>query len=199
MKIEKLNQQTAAATGVKKWMISMFTLTQVALVSTLFLFMTRGDSHRETLVPPVIHQTFWIDEDAVSKEYLIEMGVFLAQIYFDVSPANVDFNHKTLKRYIDPRFYGRLENEAGAFSTRIKADNASTFLAISTVTPDEQHNRIAISGLLNTYLGDSKTSSIPKTYIFEFGFKGGKVLLTGMKETNNANKPFEDAPANKAN
>ena len=71
MKIDKLNQQTAAATGVKKWMISMFTLTQVALVSTLFLFMTRGDSHRETLVPPVIHQTFWIDEDVYKRQTVI--------------------------------------------------------------------------------------------------------------------------------
>lgn len=198
MKIDKLNQQVASALGVKKWMISMFMLTQVALVSVLIIFITRGDTHRETLIPPVIHQTFWVDDEVVSKEYLIEMGVFLAQIYFDVSPANVDFNHRTLKRYIDPRFYGRLENEAGAFSSRIKNDNASTFLSISTVTPDEQHNRIALSGLLNTYLGDSKTSSIPKTYIFEFGFVGGKVLLTGMKETNNANKPFEDGTAAKA-
>jgi conjugal transfer pilus assembly protein TraE len=191
MKISNLTQQTAIVTGVSRWMIVMFSLSQLAVVMLLLVFLTHGDSHRETLVPPVIHRTFWVEDDAVSRDYLIEMGVFLTQIYFDVTPANVNFNHQVLKRYIDPVFYGQLEAEASVYADRIKTDNASTTFAIATVVPDEKHNRIALSGLLNTYLGDSRTSSILKTYIFEFGFKGGKVLLTGMRETHNENKPFE--------
>lgn len=191
MDIKKLTGYAAAATGVSRWMIVMFTLSQIALVVTLILFLTRGDTHRETLVPPVIHKSFWVENERVSKDYLVEMGVFLTQIYFDVSPANVEFNHKVLKNYVDPRFYGKLEIEAGNYAMRIKNDNASTFFSISSVIPDEKHNRIAVIGLLNTFLGDSRTSSIPKVYIFEFSFLGGKILMTGMKESNNANKPFD--------
>ncbi|MEQ1601337.1 MAG: type IV conjugative transfer system protein TraE [Methylophilaceae bacterium] len=192
MKITKLTHQAAAATGVAQWVIVMFTLSQAAIVVLLIVFMTRGDTHRETLVPPVIHRSFWVEDDAVSKEYLIEMGVFVAQIYYDVTPANVDFNHRILKTYVDPVYYGQFETEAAAFSTRIKADNASTTFSIATVVPDEKNKRIALTGLLNTYLGDNRTSSINKTYIFEFGLKGGKILLKGTRETINENKPFEE-------
>jgi len=192
MRIDKLSGHVAAATGVRQWMVLMFILSQIALVLTLIVFLTRGDTHRETLVPPTIHSTFWVQDDKVSKEYLVEMGVFLAQLYFDVTPQNVDFNHRTLKNYVDPRFYGVLETQAGAYAQKVKADNASTFMAIATVIPDEKNQRVGIQGVLNTYLGESRTSQSNKVYVFEFGRHGGRVLLTGMKEGKNAKKPFED-------
>ncbi|OZA31226.1 MAG: type IV conjugative transfer system protein TraE [Hydrogenophilales bacterium 17-61-9] len=191
MRIDKLSGNVAAALGVRKWVVMMFALSQIALVLMLIAFLTRGDTHRETLVPPTIHKSFWVEDDKVSKEYLIEMGVFLAQLYFDVTPQNVDFNHRALKRYIDPRFYGTLEIEAGAYAQKIKKDNASTFMAIAMVMPDEAKQRIAVQGILNTYLGDSRTSQVNKTYVFEFGQRGGRVLLTGMREGKNAAQPFD--------
>jgi conjugal transfer pilus assembly protein TraE len=192
MRIDKLSSHVAAAVGVRQWMVVMFALSQAALVLMLLVFLARGDSHRETFLPPQIHQSFWVADDKVSKEYLIEMGVFLAQLYFDVTPQNVDFNHRTLKNYVDPRFYGALETEAGAYAQRIKTDNASTFLAIATVSPDEAHQRIGIQGVLNSYLGDTRTSQTNRVYVFEFGRHGGRVLLTGMREGKNATNPFDD-------
>jgi len=195
MRLDKLSANVAAALGVRNWMIVMFGLSQIALVMMLIAFLTRGDTHRETLTPPTIHQSFWVEDDQVSKEYLIEMAVFLTQLYFDVTPQNVDFNHRAIKKYIDPRFYGTLESEAGAYAQKIKADNASTFMAIAMVIPDEAGQRIAVQGLLSTYLGDSRTSQINKTYVFEFGKRGGRVLLTGMKEGKNAAQAFNENPA----
>jgi conjugal transfer pilus assembly protein TraE len=195
MRIDKLSGNVAAALGVRKWLVMMFALSQIALVLMLIAFLTRGNTHRETLVPPTIHQSFWVENDQVSKEYLVEMGVFMTQLYFDVTPQNVDFNHRAIKKYIDPRFYGTLETEAGAYAQRIKADNASTFMAIATVVPDEAKQRIAVQGILNTYLGDSRTSQVNKTYVFEFGQRGGRVLLTGMKEGKNATQAFDESPA----
>lgn len=195
MRIEKLSGQVAASLGVHRWAVVMFALSQAATLLMLVVFLTRGDTHRETLVPPTIHKTFWVEDDKVSKEYLIEMGVFLAQLYFDVTPQNVDFNHRMLKTYVDPRFYGKLEIEAGAYAQKIRADNASTFMAIATVMPDEARQRIAVQGVLNTYLGDSRTSQVNKTYVFEFSQRGGRVLLTGMREGKNATQPFDENTA----
>ncbi|MEW6400242.1 MAG: type IV conjugative transfer system protein TraE [Chloroflexota bacterium] len=195
MRIDKLSGQVAVTLGVRRWAVMMFALSQIALLLMLIAFLTRGDTHRETLVPPTIHATFWVEDDKVSKEYLIEMGVFLAQLYFDVTPQNVDFNHRTLKSYIDPRFYGKLEIEAGAYAQKIKADNASTFMAIAMVMPDEAKQRIAVQGVLNTYLGDSRTSQVNKTYVFQFAQRGGRALLTGMREGKNAARPFEEITA----
>ena len=194
MRIEKLSGQVAATLGVKRWMILMFALSQITLLLGMVIFITRGDTHRETLVPPTIHRSFWVEDDKVSKEYLIEMGIFLAQLYFDVTPQNVAFNHQLLKRYIDPRYYGKLETEAGAYAKRIKDDNASTFFAVATIITDEPKQRVAVQGILNTYLGDARTSQVNKTYVFEFGQRGGKVLLTGMKESKNATQAFDEIP-----
>lgn len=195
MRIEKLGGQVAATLGVKRWMVWMFSISQISLLLGMVIFMTRGDTHRETLVPPTIHNTFWVEGDQVSKEYLIEMGVFLAQLYFDVTPHNVDFNHRLLKGYIDPRYYGALENEAGAYARKIKEDNASTFFAVATVVTDEPKQRIAVQGVLNTFLGAERTSQVNKSYVFEFGRRGGKTLLTGMRESTNVANPFDETPA----
>jgi len=78
MRIDKLSGQVAVTLGVRRWAVMMFALSQIALLLMLIAFLTRGDTHRETLVPPTIHTTFWVEDDKVSKEYLIEMGVFLA-------------------------------------------------------------------------------------------------------------------------
>lgn len=195
MKIERLSENVANQLGVRRWMIVMFALTQFALVLALLALIVRGDSHRETLVPPTIHKTFWVSDEKVSSEYLVEMAVFLSQLYFNVTPSNVDFNHRAIKTYIDPRAFGRVEIEARAYSTKIKKDNASTFFAISTIVPDEAGQRIAVQGVLNTYLGDARTSQITKTFIFEFGQSGGKTLLKAMKEGTNAINPFAQKPA----
>lgn len=192
MKIEKLSENVANQLGVRRWMITMFALTQAALVLILLVFISRGDSHRETLVPPVIHKTFWVEDDKVSKEYMVEMAVFLAQLYFDVTPSNVEFNHKLLQNYVDPRAWGKLEIESRAAATRLKKDNASTFLAIATAVPDEARQRVAIQGVLMTYLGDARTSQLTKTYIFEFAQVGGRTLLKGMTEGKNAINPFAE-------
>lgn len=190
MKIERLSENVANQLGVRRWMIVMFALTQVALVLSLFSLILKGDSHRETLVPPVIHNTFWVDDDKVSTEYMVEMAVFLSQLYFNVTPANVDFNHRVVKRYVDPRAFGQLEVEARAYSAKIKKDNAATFFAIASVVPDEAHQKIAVQGLLNTYLGDARTSQVTKTYIFEFGRSGGRTMLKSMTEGRNVMNPF---------
>lgn len=194
MRIEKLSGQVAATLGVKRWMILMFALSQITLLLGMVIFFARGDTHRETLVPPTIHRSFWVEDDKVSKEYLIEMSIFLAQLYFDVTPQNVVFNQNLLKRYIDPRYYGKFETEAGAYAKRIKDDNASTFFAVATIVTDEPKQRVAVQGILNTYLGDARTSQVSKTYVFEFGQRGGKVLLTGMKEGKNAAQAFDEIP-----
>jgi conjugal transfer pilus assembly protein TraE len=184
MKISLLGRDAANRLGAKQWVVSLLAMTLLLNLLLAAAMLMKGDHQREILVPPVIHQTFWVEDDKVSKEYLVEMGVFLAQLYFDVTPTNVDFNHKTLLFYTHPKFYGALQVKAGGYADRMKTDNSSTFLAISGMHVDEAGSRVAVTGLLNTYVGDQRISSVPKVYAFTFSFNSGRVLLTSIKETN---------------
>jgi conjugal transfer pilus assembly protein TraE len=196
MKVTLISKEAASRLGVKQWIVTLLGLLVLSNVLLTGLLLVRGNNHRETLVPPVIHQSFWVEDDKVSKEYLMEMGVFLAQLFFDVTPDNVTFNHDHLKKYVHPRFYGALENNANGYAERMKRDNSSTFLSISSLVPDERNARVAIRGILHTYVGDRRVASLAKTYAFGFAFNSGRVLLTSIKETNdkdlfgdNANAP----------
>ena len=184
MKIDLLGKEAAARLGIKRWIVSLLAIAMLLNVLLAAITLIKGNNHRETFVPPVIHKTFWVEDDKVSKEYLQEMGVFLAQLYFDVTPTSVAFNHKVLLNYVHPKFYGRMQISAGGYEDRMKADNSSTTFAISGLRTDEDHSTVAVSGMLNTYVGDRRISSLAKIYVFKFGFKSGRVLLTDIKETN---------------
>lgn len=192
MKINQITRETALRLGVKQWHVMLLGMSMALNMLLAGMLIAKGNNHRETLVPPVIQKTFWVEDGKVSKEYLTEMAVFMAQLYFDVTPSNVDFNHSHLKRYVHPRFYGVLEQSAGGYAQILKKDNSSTHFSVVSIKPDEENSRVALQGILTTYVGDRKAAEKSKTFALEFGFDGGRVLLTGIKETNDKD-PFGDS------
>lgn len=194
MRINQITRETALRLGIKQWHVLMLGMSIALNLILGGLLVAKGNNHRETLVPPVIQKSFWVEDGKVSNEYLVEMAVFLAQLYFDVTPSNVDFNHQHLKRYVHPRYYGVLEQSAGGYAQILKRDNSSTHFSVTTIKPDEEASEIALSGTLTTYVGDRRVAQKHKTFTMAFGFDGGRVLLTSIKETNDKD-PFGDSPA----
>ena len=171
-------------TGIKKSFSMLFIglLVSVLMLSTVLVF--KKDRIRTVVTPMTIKNSFWVDDENVSDEYLIEMGTFISQLSLDVTPINVDYQQKMLLKYACSSAFGQLQNESGAYAVRIKENSASSMFEVRQFTPDSKRNRIAMHGDLSTFVGDKRVSKVPKIYAITFENKSGTVKFCGMKETN---------------
>ena len=108
MEIGKLSRQFEATTGIGR-IIQMLAILSIlgSFILAAALFIQVNKSHRETLVPPHINKTFWIDGEKVSPEYLEQMGLFVLQLAVNNTPSSVDYNNQVLLRYVAQRATAR--------------------------------------------------------------------------------------------
>ncbi len=191
MKLKQLSDDIAFRTGVKGifqvLLIGSFTtnlLLAIALASA-------DRTHRETMVPPDIKRTFWVEDSKVSAEYLEQMGNFIIQLALDNTPVNAEYNAKMLLKYAAPASYGELEKTLLINAKRLKDDNASTVFSPRAVTPNERENSIAFSGVLTTYIGDKRVSEVQKNYLVKLGYSSGRVYVLELRETD-PKQPFKE-------
>ncbi len=173
-----------ARTGLKKSFMALFValIAAVLLLSIALAFKT--DKVRTVITPMNIKNSFWVDDENVSNEYLTEMGTFISQLMLDVTPSNVDYQQKMLLKYACSSAYGAIQNDTGAYAVRVKETSSSSMFEINQVTPDSKHNRIAMHGSLSTFVSDKRVSKLQKIFVVNFENKNGMVKFCGMKETN---------------
>lgn len=191
MKLKQLSDDIAFRTGVKG-------ILQVLLIGSfatnLFLSIALASAdrtHRETMVPPDIKRTFWVEDSKVSSEYLEQMGTFLMQLALDNTPASAEYNARMLLKYAAPASYGELERVLLVNAKRLKEDNASTVFSPRAVTPNDKENSIAFSGVLTTFIGDKRVSELQKNYLVKLGYSAGRIYVLEMRETD-AKQPFKE-------
>ena len=148
-------------------------------------FLLRDRTHRETLVPPTIHKTFWVEDENVDPAYLEQMGVFLLQLILNTTPATSDVSVTTFLKYTGPESYGRLEKVLRAQAAQLKAGAVSTafYPRAVTVAPGAR-NSIAIGGVLSAFGADKRLPDRAITYILRFRFYGGKLYLSELSEAD---------------
>lgn len=194
MKLKQLSDDIAFRTGVK----GIFQVLLIGSFATnLFLSIALASAdrtHRETMVPPDIKRTFWVEDSKVSAEYLEQMGNFLMQLALDNTPISAEYNARMLLKYAAPASYGELERMLLVNAKRLKEDNASTVFSPRGVTPNEKENSIAFSGVLTTFIGDKRVSEVQKNYLVKLGYSAGRVYVLEMRETD-AKQPFKEPDA----
>jgi conjugal transfer pilus assembly protein TraE len=153
---------------------------------------TADRTHRETLIPPTISRSFWVEDTKVSNSYLEEMGLFVIRNALDVTPVSADFQHQQILKYANPTAFGTLQKELNANALRMKELNVSTFFSVTAVTPNEAKQQVAFHGILSTMLGDKIINTENKVYLVTFGMSNGKIHVLELRETGAA-QPFEAA------
>lgn len=184
MKITKLSEEIEFRSGFKMVFQAILALS-LMMNLLLAIGLAKADrTHRETMVPPVIHKTFWVEDDKVSPEYLEEMGLFITQLALNNSPMSIDYNIEKLLKYAAPQSYGELEKTLKVTAVNMKRDASSTVFSVRGVTPNDKDNSVAFSGMLATYIAEKKTSEVPKAYIIKFGYSAGRVYVIEFRETD---------------
>jgi len=180
------SREVALRTGFGRALQALLVLFMGLTVLLAATLAVRSNNVRTVLVPPVVSKSFWVDDATVSPEYLEQMALFLAQLIYNVTPANADYNTRVLLNYAAPSLYGALRQQGEATARRLRADNATTLFGVRAVTHDSRMLGVALHGVLSTYINDKRVAEAPKVYLFKFALSGGRLYVTSIVETSDA-------------
>ncbi len=161
----------------------------LALLANAAASFSVAGSERTILVPPEIHQSFWVSGQKVSPEYLQEMAYWYAGLALNVTPNVADYQKNLFLKYAAPSEFGRLQAEFGARTEFMRKNNAATQFSTQSVMLDETNMKVALSGVLLTWVGDKKASEKQTTYVVGFRYLNGRLHVSEFKETSDQD-PF---------
>lgn len=165
------------------------------MTSTLLLALhvtLHTDRDRVIMMPPQMDKTFWVDREGVSPEMMQDMGIFLVQLAYDVSPSSIEYQSKALLKYATPEAFGALQKAANVAAARMQEDQSTTVFNPRSYVVDQEpdHKAVAFLGELKTYVTDNLVSTRSIAVMVKFKFDNGRLYIAQMKETSQ-NDPFE--------
>lgn len=143
---------------------------------------------RTIVVPPTLQQSFWVSGNAVSREYLEQMGAFVAWLVLDVSPSSIRWKTDTLLGYVEPDQYATLKTQQELEASRLQRLNASTSFLPQQLVANEDEQQVVIRGRLRTQVNAVETSNVAKAYRIQFHYDGGRIQLRTFQEVPYAPK-----------
>lgn len=144
---------------------------------------------RQTMVPPTIDKTFWVNKKRVSPEYLEQMGYFIGQLVLSATPDNVEYQTKVLLQYACPSAYGKLKTDQAVAGNALKRDSISTLFNTRLIQVDEKTLKAALTGTMTTWVSNKKAPDYAKTYLGKFEYQNGRICVADFKETS-SDDPF---------
>lgn len=190
MKLMKYFNQLEIQTGIGKWMWCILSMSVVACLLLAIKVVFTSDKVRTVIMPPEIKQSFWIDDDKVSKEYLDQMAVFFAQLMYNTTPANAEAQHNELLKYVSPELYSALDGELKVSERTMKQLNVATWMVPLYVGSDEKTKTTTIEGEFFVTQGKDVTQRSLRKVEIKFAYKGGRLTVSEFndKAKNNLNQ-----------
>jgi len=153
-----------------------------SLLAVLLFFKTE-----RTIIVPTSGSSFWVEEQRVSSEYLEKMGMYLSDLLFNRSPADVNKKNQTILEYVHPSSYHEIKKLLRREQEAIEKGNQSFFFRIERTFVDMEQNAFIAEGEFIVFVG--KNGEAPfcaqnerKKYVFHFACLNGKLLLTSLKK-----------------
>lgn len=163
----------------------------IALLLALYVAAKNANRERTIVVPPKINNTFWVDSNDASPEYLQEMSTYLIFLINNVSPSTVEYQKELFISKVNPSQQGELTLELDKQAQRIKRNNLVTMYYIKGFRIDSESNKVVITGQLNSLIGDKLISSQEKVYRIGYQIINGKLYVNEYGEVNSAS-PWGD-------
>lgn len=192
MKLSDFSRELENRAGIGKYAQIMNVLLLISVVALSIALAKANRTHRETLIPPSVSKTFWVDDDKVSPSYLEQMGGYLIQLALNRSPANAEGQINELLKYVAPSSYPTLQKQLIAEVIRQKEDRVSTVYYPTNVSVSEDRQAVLFEGVLHTWISDKLVKQEQKRYLIDFAFQG-KVYIENIKDVTNEPDPWKDA------
>lgn len=178
---------------------------RVIAISFLFLFIAlflslgtnvlqsfnngRLQNEKQIIVTPMAYNApFAISMNAASAELRLMWAMSFVGLRLNVSPGNVDAQHEFLLRYIRPGSQADLTVTLAEEARRIKQSGVTSVFHQTGYLVYPNNPRIEVTGILYTWIGNSKPEKESKRYILELEYANGVTYLTRFMEPDNETK-----------
>lgn len=182
MKLLQAAKEVEIRTGIKAIFLFLFACSIAANVILAVMASQVKNTHRETIVPPVVNKTFWVDGEKVSVEYIELMGKFIADLALSNTPLNCDTQKTLLLKYVSPASYAAINTQLNANCKIIRELRMALYFNITDVITQDGTNSVVFRGVSNRWLGDKRLQNKPTAYRISFAYAGGKTMLKGIDE-----------------
>ena len=179
MKIDFLHQDITQLVSHRNWLVALVGV--LALTNVLLSMIVFGKREQVILVPPHHAKSLRVQGNDISKEYLEELGVYMAKLLLDLSPASFSYNHEVLLKYVAPESYGALKKKLFKDGEQYTKLQLSTSFKPSQVTAIPKTLTVDVIGTLTSYIAGKEVESTQELIILEFTQRGGGLLLKRVK------------------
>lgn len=197
MDYKALSSELSIRAGFGRTFQLILAFSMVSNVALAIAYATSNHTVRTVFVPPNISKTFWVEEKAVSPEYLEQMGLFIAELLLNVQPYSVDYQLNYAKQYLDPRVSGDLSRRLDAAADQTKKGNVSSYFTVSRIQIDELSRKVAIFGGLEIWYSGQRISAKSTVFLMGFSVQNGRFYFNEFRETSQ-NDPFAPVPPSAA-
>jgi len=161
-------------------------LTNLALsVAVVF-----GDK-QTILVPNSLSQDTSISNGKMSPAYLEALTRDVVNLMLTATPANVEYNTKSILKITHPKFYGELKTSLNSRATDVVNRKISVYFLPQSITPTKDNLSAFVSGKLSTHLGKEEVALEDKTYFVSYSFEGFRPLVIDFHEVDLKSKEGE--------
>lgn len=195
MNINQSARELEFRTGVKKFIWVFLAASMATNLILAVMAMSSKTTHRETLLPPDIQKTFWVDGEKVAPEYLEQMGKFLLDLALNNTPVNCATNRAALLKYVGSGSYAQVNVQQSANCKIIEQSRISMYFQISTVTINEAERQVVFAGSMSRWLNDKRLPERQSAYRLKMGYSGGRIFLQEIVEVDMRNANLFGAEA----
>lgn len=161
----------------------------VAMIAYSLVILKIEGSDRTIFTPPTINKTFWVSRDKVSSAYLEEMAGFMAWLYLDLHPRNIEWKKGLLLTYVEPDDYDEFKKRMDLQADRLKRISADTAFLIEQLAANESTLAVRLVGLERIRVNGEGGDPKPKAYCVQFRLSGSRMHLKSFKEIPHAQNP----------
>lgn len=147
------------------------------LIMSAFLFQKR---ERVLVVPPVVDRSFWVDSQGVSSSYLEQFASYMAQLLLSNSPRSAGYQRKAVLEHTSPSFYGALRARLIREEELLMKEQTSYAFYPISIEVDAESLEVCVNGKRELLAMDSKVSTEEESYILQFCYQGGRLLLCAL-------------------
>jgi conjugal transfer pilus assembly protein TraE len=154
------------------------------LIALMIIYQILG-AQRVVVTPPQVSKPFWVSGGDVDASYLEQMGGYVAWLMLDVTPSTINWKKDALLSFVEPDEYGNVKIRQEVEAERLKKLNASTYFLLQQLEPDQAKQNVLLTGRLRTFINGQETSVVPKRYLAQFSYRGGRTHLKTFTEVPN--------------
>ncbi|CAC9585925.1 hypothetical protein BHECKSOX_2011 [Bathymodiolus heckerae thiotrophic gill symbiont] len=143
--------------------------------------------NNEKIIVKTLNQSsqFWVSSVDASDEYLVDFGLYAAQLKNNVTPSNVKLNFAKLLELVHPSSHESIKQQLKDEATQIQrySRNAYTFNVTKTDI-NRKTQQIFIKGGATRWTNSGKKQPQRKTLTIGYRIDNALFTITSIKEEN---------------